>query len=144
MVDAERVRALIERLAEYRLALDRLAARPSQELLGDTDLLASVKYHFLVCIECCIDLAHHIIASERFRAPQDYADAFQVLVEAGVLDGNVGERSKSAARFRNRLVHIYWDVDDELVVQYLENERDLFGLFAKAIAAFTSTTAARG
>jgi uncharacterized protein YutE (UPF0331/DUF86 family) len=42
------------------------------------------------------------------------------------------------ARFRNRLVHLYWDVDDGLVCEYLaEGSLSDLERFAKAIAGFS-------
>ena len=39
------------------------------------------------------------------------------------------------ARFRNRLVHLYWDVDDQLVAKYLSDGLGDFDRFAAAISA---------
>jgi uncharacterized protein YutE (UPF0331/DUF86 family) len=64
MVDELRVRMLLDRLGVEIDALHRLATRDPTELLGDDNLLAAVKYRFIVAIEVCIDLGRHIIASE--------------------------------------------------------------------------------
>jgi len=39
------------------------------------------------------------------------------------------------ARFRNRLVHLYWEVEDRLVYQYLQESLGDLEQFARAIAA---------
>ena len=137
MVDANRVRRMLDRLSLYLASLDRLAAMDAQALKADPDLMASVKYHFIVSIECCIDLANHTISSERLRAPEDYADSFRVLSAEGILEREPGRKMQAAARFRNRLVHLYWDVDDDLVVEYLSDERATLRSFARAIASYT-------
>ncbi len=41
---------------------------------------------------------------------------------------------RAMARFRNRLVHLYWDVDDELVYEYLQTSLGDFDRFAAAVA----------
>jgi len=138
VVDAERIARLLERLRGWVAELDRLAGLPEAELAGDRDRLASVKYHFIAAIECCIDLAHHVIAAERLRAPQDYADAFAALAEKGVSTQGTATALAQAARFRNRLVHLYWEVDDRLVIDYLRGERRVFLDFAAEIARFAS------
>ena len=71
MVDELRVRMMLDRLGCEIDALHRLATRDPTELLGDDDLLAAVKYRFIVAIEVCIDLGRHIIASDGLRAPLD-------------------------------------------------------------------------
>ncbi len=134
MVDPDRVRRLLERLSGYQAALTRLAAMPGDALRTDPDRMASVKYHFIVAIECCIDLANHIIAADRLRAPLDYADSFGVLIEAGLLERELGDEMRAAARFRNRLVHVYWDVDDGLVLDYLTDDSRPIARFAAQMA----------
>ena len=106
MVDRATFDARLALLADYLAALRRLAAIPTCQFLPDADKVASAKYHFVVAIECCLDLAGHVIASERYRAPADSADAFTVLVEKGVCPMDLEESLRAMARFRNRLVHV--------------------------------------
>lgn len=70
-------------------------------------------------IECCLDVANHIIAAEKFRAPKDYADTFAVLGEAGILDQDLAQHLKQMAKFRNRLVHLYAEIDNQNVYELI-------------------------
>ena len=105
MVDELRVRQMLDRLGVEIDALRRLARLDPGELLRDDDLLAAVKYRFIVAIEVCIDVGRHVVASEGLRAPLDYADAFAVLADAGLLDPAIAAELRDTARFRNLLVH---------------------------------------
>lgn len=134
MVDPGRLRELLDRLAEETGHLRRLAARQTEELLGDPDLLAAVKYRFVVAIETCIDVGHHIVSSEGLRAPADFADVFSVLGEAGFLAGEMVPPLQGMARFRNLLVHGYSDVDDRRVVEILGSRLDDFDAFRASVA----------
>jgi uncharacterized protein YutE (UPF0331/DUF86 family) len=81
-----------------------------------------------------LDVANHIIASENFRAPQDYADAFKVLEENGLVDPEEGIKLRQMAKFRNRLVHLYGEIDDAYVHNFiLNNLQDILN-FVSAIA----------
>ena len=71
MVDELRVRQMLDRLGAEIDALRRLARRDAGELLRDDDLLAAVKYRFIVAIEVCIDIGRNVVASEGLRAPLD-------------------------------------------------------------------------
>lgn len=51
MVDPLRVRSVLDRLGREIAALRRLAAQDTGALLADDDLLAGVKYRFVVAIE---------------------------------------------------------------------------------------------
>jgi uncharacterized protein YutE (UPF0331/DUF86 family) len=79
--------------------LDRLAGKQRSEVERDRDIASSIRYNFIAAIECSIDLANHIISSERYRSPEDYADAFRTLGEEGLIDPDLSSRMGAAARF---------------------------------------------
>jgi len=124
---------MLSNLRTYVQVLRRLAAVPREVFLADLDKLGSAKYHFVIAIECCIDIGNHIVASERFRIPRDNADVFVVLVENGICQTDLEPSLRAMARFRNRLVHLYWEVDDELLRTYLQESLDDFDRFAAAV-----------
>lgn len=134
MVDPGRLRSLLDRMGEELQHLDRLATLESAALLEDSDRMAAVKYRFIVVIETAIDCCHHVIASEGLRAPADFADAFTVLAEAGMLPADLLPRMQDMARFRNLLVHGYARVDDGRVVEILRTRLDDVQAFRVALA----------
>jgi uncharacterized protein YutE (UPF0331/DUF86 family) len=134
MVDPGRLRALLDRLGEELSHLRRLSERPPAQVLADPDLLAAVKYRFVVAIETCIDVGEHVIASEGLRAPADFADVFAVLGEAGFLPAEDVAGFQGMARFRNLLVHGYQRVDDQRVVEILGSRLADFEAFRSAVA----------
>lgn len=134
MVDPLRVQTLLDRLGAEIVALRRLARRDPDELLADEDVLAGVKYRFVVAIEACIDVGRHLVASEGLRAPRDYADVFTVLGEGGMLPDGIVATLRETARFRNLLVHSYVAVDDRRVVEILHTRVDDLQRFREALA----------
>ncbi len=65
---------------------------------------------------------------------KEYVDSFTVLGEQAVLDPPFAERLGEMARFRNRLVHLYWDIENRRVFSYLQDSLgDLEG-FGQAVA----------
>ena len=75
-----------------------------------------------------------MISSENFRFPRHNADSFTVLVEEGILPEDRQDSLRAMARFRNRLVHLYWEVDDARVFEFLETSMGDLRDFARAIA----------
>lgn len=134
MVDKATLDALFSNLRTYAGVLRALGAVPREEFLANPDKIGNAKYHFVIAIECAIDIANHAIASENFRFPKDNADSFAVLVEQRVLPEEMRERLQAMARFRNRLVHMYGDVDDARVWQFLRDALDDFDRFAHIVA----------
>ena len=110
----------LRRIAEYTGYLRQLAKTPQDELARDFVRLGSAKYYLLVAIEAAIDLAQHLIAVRGWRAPRNYADAFVVLGEQGVVPEDFVPALRDMTRFRNRLVHLYWDVDPHTLHELLQ------------------------
>lgn len=134
MVDRAKLDQMLSNLRRYLGALRALAAVPRDVFVSDPDKPGNAKYHLVIAIECCIDIANHVIASENYRFPRDNADSFVVLIEHGILDAAQREAYQAMARFRNRLVHLYWDVDDVRVHEYLNEGLDDLQRFGDTIA----------
>jgi uncharacterized protein YutE (UPF0331/DUF86 family) len=141
MVDPDRVRRLLEALADYSRQLADLR---------DLDLGTYVAQHALAgrylvqaSAQACIDIANHVIASSGWRSPRDFRDAFTVLEENEALEAALAERLRSLAGLRNRLVHLYEEVDDELVHKALPEGLSDLDAYAKAIARLLDGTAGR-
>ena len=54
----------------------------------------------------------------------------------GVVEDDFKERLTKMARFRNRLVHLYWEIDPETVYQLLQDNLDDFKLFQEKVVAY--------
>jgi uncharacterized protein YutE (UPF0331/DUF86 family) len=138
VVDRPKLDHMLSSLRAYTAVLRGLASVPGEAFLANPDKVGNAKYHFVIAIECCVDLANHVIASEGFRIPKSNADGSAVLTERGVLPPDLRDPLRAMAQFRNRLVHLYWEVDDALVHQYLQDSLDDLDRFARAVAAYAS------
>ena len=140
MVDREKVERKIQQIDEFLGILEKLSTIPDNELSIDPVMLGSVKYYLQVSIECCIDMGNHIISSERFRAPKDYGDTFDVLFEEGMISDTFTHVMKQMVKFRNRIVHLYGEVDNHYVIDILKTKLDDFQTFRKAILKYIDKT----
>lgn len=129
MVDEGRVSRLLRDITE-RTARLRAAANADAEQRGDL-WLDAVKYLFVTAIEGCVDVAQHVAASERWRAPDSNGDAIRLLAEHDVVTSEAAAAIASAVGFRNVLVHRYIDVDDALVVDALGQLTDFDAFVAQ-------------
>jgi uncharacterized protein YutE (UPF0331/DUF86 family) len=120
---------------EFLSILKGMQSTPLDVFLKDKILIGSAKYYLQVSIECCLDVANHVIAAEHFRAPQDYADSFNVLEENGIVEAQEGMKLRQMAKFRNRLVHLYGDIDDAYVHEFILNRLDDIVKFKSTIAS---------
>jgi uncharacterized protein YutE (UPF0331/DUF86 family) len=134
--DQDRLVKLVSQMRKAEAQLERLRRISRGLFLSDLDKVGSAKYHFIVAIEAAIDISNHIISQNGLRAPEDYADTFSVLEEHGVLENDFAESLKEMARFRNRLVHIYWEVDEEQLYEILQSRLGDFKKFLDQVAKF--------
>jgi len=120
--DEEKISKLVSEIFNALNRLKELADLHKKDFVENTHMIASAKYFLIVAIEASLDICNHIISRNRFRIPEDYADTFRIMGEEGILDKKFVEKLIEMARFRNRLVHIYWEVDDEMVYNMLQED----------------------
>lgn len=133
MVEPEIIENKIRKLQEYLGKLSQLSKTDKQDFLSDFRNTESAKYLLQVSIECCLDIANHIIASEKFRRPHDYVDSFRVLHEQDIISDNLIGNLEEMAKFRNRLVHIYWEINDDLIYEIIQKNLNDFNQFIQAV-----------
>jgi uncharacterized protein YutE (UPF0331/DUF86 family) len=122
MVDRDKIEGLFRHLEQYTTYLQEIVGQDLHEFLTDPKSIGSARYYLQVSIETCINIANHLVATERLRAPRDYRDSFKVLNETGILPDDFTRRMQELAGLRNLLVHVYWDVDDQMVYEGIRGE----------------------
>ena len=116
--------------------LEGLGRLSEVEFTADPHKVGSAKYNLIVAIEGTVDLSNHIISKNGFRTPEDYADTFRVMEEKGIFDTEFTSSLIQMARFRNRLVHIYWDIDDAGIYRIIKTRLLDIRRFLKEIGNF--------
>ena len=134
--ESDRIRKLVSQMREAVSQLKRLKKYEKKVFLNDPDKIGSAKYNFIVAIEAAIDMCNHIISRNGYRTPEDYSDTFAVLGEQGAFESSFTNELKDMAKFRNRLVHIYWEIDDNKIYEILLTRLDDFKYFLVKLAEF--------
>ena len=138
MAKPDKVEGILENLRGYVEKLKHLASLRREEFLSDFTKVESAKHLFQVSVESCIDVSNHIIASERFRAPKSYAETFEILAEQGIIEKDFLPTLRQMVQFRNRLVHLYWEVDVEVIHDLLQKNIGDFDTFTSQILRYLS------
>ena len=89
----------------------------------------AVERAFQAAIESCTDIAAHTVSVYQLGHPQESGDVYRFLVEAGYLDEAFGQEMVAMVAFRNRIVHLYWDLDVERLYRYLQEDISLLRRF---------------
>lgn len=94
----------------------------------------SAKYLLQVSIEAMLDISSHLIARNRWGKPKDNKEHFQMLSDNGIIDTKDVSIYFNMAKFRNRIVHMYFNISDEMIYDIVQNNIDDFERFIANIA----------
>ena len=81
------------------------------EFLRDRDKQDIASFRLIVATEAAIDTCLHVAAKVLKEVPEEYAGCFQLLGDHDLIDRELSLRLAKMARFRNLLVHRYWEID---------------------------------
>jgi uncharacterized protein YutE (UPF0331/DUF86 family) len=129
---------VLQRIQEIRSAVCLLradGARSQPEFVADAHVVDATKYRLIVAIEAAVSICTHVASRLAARTPDSYADCFEVLGSAGIVSSDLAQRLGRMARFRNRLVHLYWKVDNEKVWEILRASLGNLEAYMEAIGA---------
>jgi uncharacterized protein YutE (UPF0331/DUF86 family) len=133
MVDRETLDRRLAKLEELLRRLRQLSALDRDAYLASVALQAQAERWLHLASECCIDLAHHLIAEHGWRTPNTYREAFEVLAAEGVLSAELARSMAAWAGLRNVLVHLYLDVDHDAVFGFLKQDLGQLEQFAASV-----------
>jgi len=134
--NADKIRKITSEILSALANLEDLQKISEQDFLADAHKIGSAKYSLIVAIEGAVDLCNHVIAKNGFRTAEDYADTFRVMNEQGAFDQVFTNSLIQMARFRNRLVHIYWDIDNQELFRIVQNRLSDIKRFLKEFGTF--------
>lgn len=134
MVDESRILHNLQAITDSLSKLEELAQMGGDVFLTDFRSIDSAKYNLQTSIEAMIDICNHIISRKRLRVPATNVESFEVVSEAGLLPADALPVYRSMARFRNRIVHMYDDVDDSQIHEMLQTRLDDIRTFVQHVA----------
>ena len=131
MTDADLVR---KRLAFIETCLRELAElSDSRRVEHDVRERRFVEHTLQIAIQAALDVASHIVASDRLGEPTTNQSLFQILERAGWVTPELASELRAMAGFRNVLVHGYVAVDPAIVRDVLERRVEDIEAFVQSI-----------
>jgi uncharacterized protein YutE (UPF0331/DUF86 family)/predicted nucleotidyltransferase len=129
---------IIGRIGALRQNIERVrqivTSHDEQSLINDAYKMAALKWHLTLAIEDVFSLCSRTIARLGGAAPTSYAECFKRAHELGIIDESLMERLRAMVRFRNLLIHRYWEVDDRRVIAIAQIALGDLEAFAVAVA----------
>ncbi len=136
-IDRRFVIRLLAEIEQHLVILEQARVQPKEQLFLDPLRSLGVQHALQILIEAVIAISHQIIAGLNLPRPERNVDTPGALLEAGVLrDAELAGRLPGMVRFRNLLVHRYWEVQLDLVYEILRNHLDDIRQFAAEVSEF--------
>ena len=108
------------------------------ELKAESLPLKAAKYLLIELAEAMSNTIQHILAKEKGVAVSGYIDSVVKAHEHGLISADMFQRLKPFFDFRNSLIHRYWSIDDDRLIENIKNGRDDFDRFVEEIEAYLS------
>lgn len=132
---------LVEALAEKATTIERCIARARRERGAASDFAidftrqdAALMNVQRAC-EASIDIANMVVTHEGLATPQTARDAFEALVERGIISASDAQALQRMVGFRNVAVHNYRQLDMAIVERVIDRELDTLARFGGTLLA---------
>lgn len=132
--DPIRIKSYLAEIRKNSLALNQLIEQ--DELSSDSVPLKAAKYILIELAEIMSNTIQHILAKEKGVAVSGYIDAVAKGHQHGIISNSLFQRLKPFFDFRNSLIHRYWTVDDQRLIDNIKIGRNDFDRFIKEIETY--------
>ena len=133
VADVDIVRERCQRIRRYVSDLRDMSDIELEAFRRNRERQYAVLHALQLAIEAAIEIGAHICSSDAIGVPASYAETFDLLERGGVVDAGLAGKLRAMARFRNRIVHFYWDVDLADVHCILQTGLNDFDAYLEAI-----------
>ncbi|MDO9534819.1 MAG: DUF86 domain-containing protein [Bacillota bacterium] len=136
MVNSSKVLQKLRIIKENLSKLTVLKNVSEEEFINDFQKFDAAKYNLQTTIEAMVDICNHIISRMDFELPRTNADSFRILCREKILNQDMEDSFLAMSRFRNRVVHMYVQVDNREIYQIIQVNLGDFTEFIKDITRF--------
>jgi len=137
----EKLAFQMRQISKYLGRLKEVAKTSLEDYLNNSILQSASERYLQLCIESCINVGNRLISmlqvDQQFAAPKTYADVFREL-EKHRITQDLEPAMIEITRFRNRLVHVYWDISPEVVYTIIHDNLGDINRYLKQIALYVT------
>ncbi|ADQ45256.1 protein of unknown function DUF86 [Caldicellulosiruptor kronotskyensis 2002] len=134
-LDLDKISLKMKYIRECLSKLEHLKKLSYQDFIADFRNITSCKYLLQTSIEAIIDICNHIVSRKKLGKPSSYSDTIKILLENSYISTNLAEKLIRMVKFRNRIVHLYLEVDNQTLYEILQNNLSDFELFWNEISS---------
>lgn len=113
--DPIRIKSYIAEIRKNSSELNKLIDQ--NELKAESLPLKAAKYLLIELAEAMSNTIQHILAKEKGVAVSGYIDSVLKAHQNGFISADMFQRLKPFFDFRNSLIHRYWSIDDDRLIE---------------------------
>lgn len=136
----ERILEQLKLLNRYVQYLEHIAKADQEKLTTDFVLRGGAERYLQLAIESCINIGNRILSllqdNAPVKSPETYSDIFHEMARHGVIPMHFLDTVLNMVRFRNRIVHMYWDIDPAQLHDILRQHLGDFVAYRDHVMAF--------
>lgn len=134
ILDTKRIKFLIGEIKESVADIRKYTGVSQKEFFEDRRNILAVEHLLLRAIEATANICSHIAVRRLQKGVESPAECFELLEKEKLISKDLSTALQKMARFRNILVHRYWEVDEKKVYQYAKKNLIDFERFIKNIS----------
>ena len=132
--DPVRIKSYLLEIKKNAVELNDLVGQ--NKLSPDSLALKAAKYLLIELAEAMSNTIQHILAKEKGVAVSGYIDAVAKAHEHMIISEDLFQRLKPFFDFRNSLIHRYWSIDDNRLIDNIKDGKDDFECFIDEVNAY--------
>lgn len=106
--------------------------------LKDEMIVKVIKYNLIEIAEASANVLQHILARDKAIASGGYMQTLEKAKEEKIISSFVYEGLKPFFKFRNALIHRYWQIEDKFLMKEVKTNHKVFYKFTEEIEKYLS------
>jgi uncharacterized protein YutE (UPF0331/DUF86 family) len=133
-IDMKRFRQYLSEITRNSLELKKIVEQG--KLAPGSMELKAAKYILIELAEAMSNCLQHVLAKQRGVAVSGYIDTIAKGHKEGIISEALFQKLKPFFDFRNSLIHRYWIIDDETLIENIKGGMDDFGRFTDEMESY--------
>jgi len=123
-------------LIEYLTEIETLTKYTLDEYLSNHFIHRTAERLLQLIVEVSTDINGYLLVDAGEKPPSSYYDSFTNLIQPGILDRELALKLAPTTGLRNRLVHDYEEIDNELVYRGIGVITEIYHKYIESIEAY--------
>ncbi len=133
MIDCKLVEKKLRNIENFVKELTSVNLESAEAFSKNIIVKRFIERNIELAIIQMIDICKHLISALKLAEPESYAHSIDILAQEGIIPVNHVKTFKEMFRFRNMLIHIYDNVNEELVYDIYKRHLEDFNTFVNII-----------